>query len=78
MTIQLVTYLDTEFPLPTDGITETVQSLILFCNDLAVVGMYLLVVEMRLIRWRWVVAIWKEFISSGILGGIVLETNGLG
>lgn len=67
MFIELVPDLNAEFPLSSDAIPQPIQLFVLRSEHLSVVRMYLLVVEVTLVRWRfWIIAVGKERRSVGI------------
>jgi hypothetical protein len=69
MLIQLIPNLYTQLPLPSNRLPEPIQSLILLSNNLGVIGMNLLIVEMRLIGWTGgrIIPVREESVSGVLL-----------
>lgn len=69
MPIQLIPNLDTQLPLPSYTLPQSIQRFILLSNNLRVVRVDLLVIQMRLVgrRGGWIVPVGKELVARGVV-----------
>ena len=80
MIVKLVANLHAKFPLPADAVPEPVQLIVLLPDHAGMVGMYLLIIQLALIRsYVRLISVREQLFSVGFLleVGVVGKANGL-